>query len=344
MKLTKIFGIVLSLHVGVILLVMFQPSCQTADKKQPVETPKSTEENTSAFNEGLDEPKSPNQNEKKPLPELKDPTRPVAGELFVPGNNDPIVPAPLPTPIVEPINEPGSINLKPTDLKIYKIVNGDTLWGIAKRNNLTLQALLDVNPSLNKNSRLNINQEIMLPKRDSSASQVAPSVSLTPTVIAGGSSYTVVSGDNLSRIARKNGVSLQALITINGINSNSIIRPGQVLVLPEGSIPSSGLGVSNVIPDGATTHIVKRGENLTRIASLYGTTVKQVMEWNNIQDAGKIKIGQNLVVSSASPTVSPLESNNVNDAEVVPADDAESSLQNFFQGEVEEKPVIDVPE
>jgi hypothetical protein len=34
MKLTKIFGIVLSLHVGVILLVMFQPSCQTVDKKK----------------------------------------------------------------------------------------------------------------------------------------------------------------------------------------------------------------------------------------------------------------------------------------------------------------------
>ena len=33
MKLTKIFGIVLSLHVGVILLVMFQPGCQTGGKK-----------------------------------------------------------------------------------------------------------------------------------------------------------------------------------------------------------------------------------------------------------------------------------------------------------------------
>ena len=32
MKLTKIFGIVLSLHVGVILLVMFQPSCNTLKK------------------------------------------------------------------------------------------------------------------------------------------------------------------------------------------------------------------------------------------------------------------------------------------------------------------------
>ena len=169
MKLTKIFGIVLSLHVESFYWLCFNPVVRLRIKNNQLKIP-STEENTSAFNEGLDEPKSPSQNEKKPLPELKDPTRPVAGELFVPGNNDPIVPAPLPTPIVQPINEPGSIDLIPTDLKIYKIVNGDTLWGIAKKNNLTLQALLDANPSLNKNSRLNINQGDYASQRDSSAS------------------------------------------------------------------------------------------------------------------------------------------------------------------------------
>ena len=54
MKLSKIFGIVLSLHVGVILLVMFQPGCQTGGpKKKPVEP---SEENVSVeneFNEGV---------------------------------------------------------------------------------------------------------------------------------------------------------------------------------------------------------------------------------------------------------------------------------------------------
>ena len=170
----------------------------------------------------MDEPKSPSQNEKKPLPDLKIPPVRFFGELFVRGITTQLF-RHLPTPIVDPINELGSIDLIPTDLKIYKIVNGDTLWGIAKKNNLTLQALLDANPSLNKNSRLNINQEIMLPKRDSSTSPSPASVSSTPTVSDGGSSYT---GDSLSRIARKNGVSLQALMTINGMNSNSIIRPG----------------------------------------------------------------------------------------------------------------------
>ena len=41
MKITKVFSIVLSLHVGVILLVMFQPSCQTAGVRQGSEKPES---------------------------------------------------------------------------------------------------------------------------------------------------------------------------------------------------------------------------------------------------------------------------------------------------------------
>ena len=56
MKLTKIFGIVLSLHVGVILLVMFQPGCQSSDKKVPMNTEdnqKVNEQDICSFNQGL---------------------------------------------------------------------------------------------------------------------------------------------------------------------------------------------------------------------------------------------------------------------------------------------------
>ena len=59
MKLTKLFGIVLSLHVGIILLVMFQPGCQTTGKKEN-KVPESKEEivgNTESFNSGLNDRK-----------------------------------------------------------------------------------------------------------------------------------------------------------------------------------------------------------------------------------------------------------------------------------------------
>ena len=57
MKLTKIFGIVLSLHVAVILLVMFQPGCQTVPKEQVEEDPTVEQESTDAsFNTGVTTP------------------------------------------------------------------------------------------------------------------------------------------------------------------------------------------------------------------------------------------------------------------------------------------------
>ena len=55
MKLSKVFGIVLSLHVGVILLVMFQPSCQTTGGKAKdlaADVPPAVEDAEQTFNQG----------------------------------------------------------------------------------------------------------------------------------------------------------------------------------------------------------------------------------------------------------------------------------------------------
>lgn len=43
------------------------------------------------------------------------------------------------------------------------------------------------------------------------------------------SSYTVKKGDSLSRIAKKNGVSVSTLKRLNGLSSNSTLKPGQSL-------------------------------------------------------------------------------------------------------------------
>ena len=73
-------------------------------------------------------------------------------------------------------------------------------------------------------------------------------------------------GDNLSKIAKQNGVSLADLMNMNQLNSSSIIRPGQSLIIPE-SVGLNNLSPvinPNPVPAGATTHIVKKGENLTK--------------------------------------------------------------------------------
>ena len=165
MKLTKIFGIVLSLHVGVILLVMFQPGCQTGGKKdKDIST---VEDNATvipeSFNSGISEDikgTSVSNDSNK----FREPTRPIAGELFVPVENEKVEPMPLPTVNEIESQNGNEIDLVPDNLSVYIISKGDTLWGIARKNNLTLDNLLLSNPGLTKNSRLKIGQEIMLSK------------------------------------------------------------------------------------------------------------------------------------------------------------------------------------
>ena len=166
MKITKVFSIVLSLHVGVILLVMFQPSCQTAGVRNGSTKPDSnlTASPDQSFNQAL-------ASEEKPAPYVNQaafqlmnllPSRPAPGELIVPErNNASIDPVPA---IKIPGNEiPAPMDLKPKDLAVYKIQKGDTLWGIARKNGISLSSLLQANPNMDKNGRLSIGQEVMIP-------------------------------------------------------------------------------------------------------------------------------------------------------------------------------------
>jgi LysM repeat protein len=137
---------------------------------------------------------------------------------------------------------------------------------------------------------------------------------------------------------------------VNGMNSRSIIRPGQTLILPGASsiaVPSTTK--PTVVPPGATTHVVKKGENLTRIAGIYGVSIAQIMSWNGLTDAGKIRVGQSLVVSGSNSNatltenISPPAKETNSDPDVTePTGD--DSLQNFFKGTTEDRPLIDAPD
>ena len=64
-----------------------------------------------------------------------------------------------------------------------------------------------------------------------------------------GGYYTVVSGDNLHNIARRHGVSMQELASVNNITNSSRIYVGQVLVIPSAAAAS----IAAVSKDTAVT-------------------------------------------------------------------------------------------
>ena len=356
MKLSKVFGIVLSLHVGVILLVMFQPSCQTTGGKAKVPTEESTTDQADeSFNqaiEGIDEPLV---DDGAPVDEKPDefavPKRPAPGELIVP--QEPATDSSAPGIIVPTEQKVYPLDLKPSDLAIYKVVRGDTLWGIARKNGVTLANLLKANPNLDQSGRLSIGQEIMIPGvgEASPVSTISESVETTSVSQSDGSTYTVTKGDTLSRIARNLGVRLSELLKANNLSMSSIIKPGQILVAPANSRPQvsessqSTQSLPITVPTGATTHTVKKGENLSRISSIYGVSVSQIMEWNGLSNPSLIRAGQPLIVSQGQNAVPIVPESPVQDSktEVIPADEG-GSLQDFFNDSSnEDRPIIDAP-
>lgn len=99
--------------------------------------------------------------------------------------------------------------------------------------------------------------------------------------------HVVQSGDTLSGIAAKYGLSLDYLVKLNDITNPNLIYPGQRLKLK-----------GNVQPAAPQTqyYTVRSGDSLSKIAAKYGTTVSQLVAWNNIKNKNLIYSGQKLRV------------------------------------------------
>lgn len=110
------------------------------------------------------------------------------------------------------------------------------------------------------------------------------SVSSAPIQAPATSMYTVRSGDTLSSIAAKFGTSYQALASLNGISNPNLIYVGQVL------------RVSGSANAGSVYYTVRAGDNLSAIASRYGTSYQSIASLNGLANPNLIYAGQTLKI------------------------------------------------
>jgi TonB family protein len=110
--------------------------------------------------------------------------------------------------------------------------------------------------------------------------------------------YTVVEDDSLGKIARKEGITLKALLAANPDVQPTRLETGQKLWIPPHPIPLEPPpeSESNSAPE---TYIVKSGDTMAKIARAHHVKLKDLLAANGLYTT-KMKVGQKLIIPGAS--------------------------------------------
>lgn len=115
----------------------------------------------------------------------------------------------------------------------------------------------------------------------------AQNASLTCTMY-----HTVKGGETLEKIANQYKVSTGWLALINGISGDK--------VQPEHKLCVQLTDLAKLQAACTQVHIVQRGEDLTKIADLYGVSVQSLIALNRLADPNHIYAGNRICISSTT--------------------------------------------
>ncbi|MBM7570786.1 LysM peptidoglycan-binding domain-containing protein [Aquibacillus albus] len=147
---------------------------------------------------------------------------------------------------------------------IHVVRSGETLWQIANRYNVKMNAVVVANELPNPN-QLVVGQSLVIP---------------TP-----GTSHIVKYGETLWSIAQQYGVPIASIVQANQLTDPNVLYPGINLIIPP------------------ITHQVQPGEALWQIANQYGTTVQSIINENQIENPNLIYPGTLLIIPRPKPTI-----------------------------------------
>ena len=181
----------------------------------------------------------------------------------------------------------------------YKVKSGDTLGKIAGRYRCTVAQIKRWNNL--KSNNIRIGQRLVIYRggnssgssvSSSSTSTSQPSTTSSAASTSASGTYSVKSGDTLSGIAARHGISASELKSLNGLTSNNI-KAGQKLKVRA----SSGSQQSTVTPTGEyIVYTVKSGDSFYSIAKNYpGVSAQNIMDFNGISSSS-LKVGMKIKI------------------------------------------------
>lgn len=163
----------------------------------------------------------------------------------------------------------------------YVVGKGDTLYSIAKKNNISVDTIIKDNALTNNNLTIGQNLKIRIPSNSNIEIEECIGPDYTPpedTIPY--TTYTVKKGDSLYSIANKFNTSVSAITNLNNLTNNNL-SINQVLKIPE---------TNSQTPK---TYTVQKGDSLYSIAKKFNTTVDSIKRKNNLT-SNTLQIGQKL--------------------------------------------------
>lgn len=161
--------------------------------------------------------------------------------------------------------------------KSYTVKKGDTLYTIARDNNLSVEQILKDNSITN--NIINVGQILKIRINDETLTDLECFGREYEPQSENITLYEVKRSDNLYSIAKKFNTTIQKIKSLNDLKSDALTI-GQILKI-EGT--------------DEKTYTVVKGDNLYNIARKFNTSVEQIKKKNNLS-TNVLSIGQKLVI------------------------------------------------
>ena len=163
-------------------------------------------------------------------------------------------------------------------MQTYMISKGDTLWMIAKKFGVSLEALIKANPQIKDPNKIRVGETVRIPLEE----------------IDGRIVYTAQNGDTMWNIARKFGVSTEALLLENpGITDGDALTAGMKIRIP----------VSGECAETSAVYRVRPGDTYWQIARKHHISLESLLKANpQIGDEAEAREGLVLNIPLAKPS------------------------------------------